>query len=184
LYSINEYIVYGKAGVSQIIDIRKENFEGLEEQTYYVLKPVYSEKSIIYAPVDRNLNKLRKVLTVEEIYEIIGALPEEKTIWIANDHSRKERYLKILKEGSHIELARLLKTLYEKNKELTSTGKKLHVSDERIMKEAERILFEEFAFVLKIEPEEVLPFITEKIEILTKQKSSFIETTAQNTPPD
>lgn len=172
MYSINEYIVYGKVGVSKIIDIRKECFEGLEEQTYYVLKPVYSEKSIIYAPVNRNLNKFRKVLTVEEVHEIIEALPKEKTIWIDNDQSRRERYSKILKEGNHIELVRLLKTLYTRSKELTSKGKKLHVSDERILKEAERILFEEFAFVLNIEPEEVLPFITEEINIFSKQKSS------------
>lgn len=181
MYSINEYIVYGKAGVSQIIDIRKENFEGLEEQTYYVLKPVYSEKSIIYAPVNRNLNKFRKVLTIEEIYKIIEALPKAKTIWINNDHSRKEKYLKILKEGSHIELVRLLKTFYEKNKELTSVGKKLHISDERIMKEVERILFEEFAFVLNIEPEEVLPFITGELNTLSKQKSNSVQLSKQST---
>lgn len=168
MYSVNEYIVYGKVGVSKIIDIRKECFTGLEEQTYYVLEPVYSEKSIIYAPVNKNLDKFRKVLTVEEVHEIIEAMPDEKTIWIDNDQSRREQYSEILKEGDHLDIVRLLKTLYARKKELVSKGKKLHVSDERFMKEAEKALFEEFAFVLDIEPEEVLPFIMGELNIASK----------------
>lgn len=42
--------------------------------------------------------------------------------------------------------------------------KKFHSADERIMKDAEKILFEELALVLEIEPGEVLDFIHDELE--------------------
>ena len=41
----------------------------------------------------------------------------------------------------------------------------MHVVDERFFKEAEKILYEEFAFVLNIKIEEVLPFIKDRLGI-------------------
>lgn len=43
-------------------------------------------------------------------------------------------------------------------------GKHLYISDERFLKEAEKILYDEFQFVLKLQKNEVLPFIVQKIE--------------------
>ena len=43
-------------------------------------------------------------------------------------------------------------------------GRKVHVCDERFLKEAEKILYDEFAHVLDIEPEQVLPYIFDQIE--------------------
>ena len=40
----------------------------------------------------------------------------------------------------------------------------MHVSDERFMQEAEKILHEESAFVLGIKKDEVVPYITQQIE--------------------
>ena len=47
-------------------------------------------------------------------------------------------------------------------------GKKLHVNDARIFIEAEKMLYEEFAHVLHIEREQVLPFIMEQMEVEKK----------------
>jgi CarD family transcriptional regulator len=53
--------------------------------------------------------------------------------------------------------------------ELKEKGKKLRVSDERFLKDAEKVLYDEFAHVLDIKREEVLPFIFEQIETVRKQ---------------
>ena len=45
----------------------------------------------------------------------------------------------------------------------------MHTIDRYFMKEAEKKLHEEFAYVLNIKPEEVIPFITEQINIEEKE---------------
>ena len=62
-------------------------------------------------------------------------------------------------------LVRMIKTLYQHQQKQQRRGKKLHVVDERFMKEAERILYEEFAHVLNIQKEQVVPFIMEEIQV-------------------
>lgn len=45
-----------------------------------------------------------------------------------------------------------------------SSGKKLHACDERFFRDAEKMLYEEFAAALNIDKEGVLPFILSKIK--------------------
>ena len=44
-------------------------------------------------------------------------------------------------------------------------GTELVGADEKVMKEAEKMLYEEFAHVLDIRPSQVLPFIMQQIEV-------------------
>lgn len=46
--------------------------------------------------------------------------------------------------------------------------KRLHISDESFLKDAEKLLYEEFAHVLNITKDQVLPFIMRQIEIEEK----------------
>ena len=53
--------------------------------------------------------------------------------------------------------------LFLRQQELAGKRKKLHIADEKILKETERVLYEEFAYVLRIGQDEVLPFILQKL---------------------
>lgn len=77
---------------------------------------------------------------------------------------RKEKYNEILKKGNKVELVKLIRTLYLEKEKKKTEGKKLYVGDEKIMAEAERLLHEEFAVVLNIKVDEVLPFILGELE--------------------
>ncbi len=55
--------------------------------------------------------------------------------------------------------------LYLQQQSQTGRGKKLYKVDEKFMKEAEKMLYEEFAHVLDIRPEQVVPFITQQIKV-------------------
>ena len=59
---------------------------------------------------------------------------------------------------------KLIKTLYFQKKSQKNKNKSLRDTDKRFMKDAERMLYEEFAHVLKIERDQVLSFIIEQIE--------------------
>lgn len=150
--------MYGSTGVCEIEDIRCETFGGAE-RTYYVIHPVDGEESTIYCPVDNEKAPIRKLLTAEQIHELIRIMPDAEMKWIENDQLRKGKFDEILKRGDHKELVKLIKVLYLNREEKDRAGKKFHIADEKAMKEAEYMLYGEFAHVLKIQPDEVVPFI-------------------------
>ena len=47
-------------------------------------------------------------------------------------------------------------------------GKKLHIADERMLREAEKMICDEFAYVLGISQEEVPAYITSGLENAVK----------------
>ena len=49
-----------------------------------------------------------------------------------------------------------------------ATGRKFHAADEQLLERAQKLLHEEFAFVLHILPEEVPLFITRQLEAAEK----------------
>ena len=91
-------------------------------------------------------------------------MPDEQAHWIENDEERKTAYRETLSTGDRPGLIRMIKSLYLRQKEMKGNGKHLRAADERFFKEAERMLYDEFALVLGMEPEEVLPFILERIQ--------------------
>lgn len=164
MFAKNDYIIYGTTGVCKITGIEKKKFNTSAEREYYILKPAYDPNSTIYAPVDNNIINIRKIMTVKEVYDLIKAMPDNKTIWIDDINLRKEKYNEILKKGDKVELVKLIRTLYLEKQKKKNEGKKLYVGDEKIMSEAQRLLHEEFALVLNIKVDEVLPFILGELE--------------------
>jgi CarD family transcriptional regulator len=157
-------VLYGVQGLCRIAEISERDFTGKRTE-YYVLKPVYDEKATIFIPVQNEalIQKMRRILSSDEIYDLIRNMPAEETIWIENENARRERYKQILSGGDRAELIQLIKTLYQRQQSQKAKGKKLHVTDDRFMREAEKMLYEEFAHVLNISPEQVLPFIIDHI---------------------
>jgi CarD family transcriptional regulator len=166
MYQVNDMILYAAQGICRIAEITEMDLNGAAA-LYYVLKPVYEEKSTIFVPVynETLTSKMRRVLSAPEIYALIKTMPDEGTIWIDNEKERRERYKEIMSHGDRTELVKLIKTLYLHELSQKGKGKKLYVADERFMKEAEKILYEEFAHVLNIKREQVLPFIIEQISV-------------------
>jgi CarD family transcriptional regulator len=170
-YQVNETILHS-AGICRITAIDEKEMGGVRTE-YYVLKPLHDDKTVVYVPVhnERATCKMRRILSAEEIYALIAAMPEEDTIWIENEGARHERYKEILGSGDRKELVRLIKTLYAHRKPQEERGKKVPIADDRMMKDAEKILYEEFAHVLHITPEQVIPFITRQIELAEREKN-------------
>ncbi len=169
-YKVGDIVLYGLQGVCEIVDITEQNFDGVPTQ-YYILKPNHDSKSTMYVPVctEETAPKLRYILSVAEVYELIRTVAEQETMWIENEAERRERYKAVIAGGNRRELISLIKTLHFHKQERKALGKKIHVADERFMKDAEKILYEEFAHVLNIKPEQVLSFIIEQIDLEIKR---------------
>ena len=165
MFQVNDTVSYGTHGVCQITEIGEKNLTG-KPMEYYILKPVYNENSTLYIPVhNENLTgKMRRILSVREITEMIRQMPFQQEDWIENENLRKARYKELLDAGDRTELLKMLRTLYLHREEQLSKGKKLNNIDERFFREAEKLLFDEIALVLHIKPSQVLPFIQEQIQ--------------------
>ncbi len=165
MFKVDETILYGTDGVCRIADMIQKNIDG-KNKDFYVLRPIYDSSATIFVPKDNSelTGRMKRVISAEEAHELIRNMPEEETIWIENESERKEKYKAIITNGDRRKLVQLVKTLYLHQKDQKSKGRKLHMCDERFLKDAERILYDELALVLDIGRSQVLPFITEQLE--------------------
>lgn len=168
MYAVNDTVMYGQSGICKITEICDKKF-GRETLKYYVLRPVYGDNTVIYCPVDSDKVHIRKLLSADEVVALIREMPAQQGDWIENDNLRKEAQTEILRRGDHKELIALIKTLYQKRTETENSGRRFHRADAEAMAQAEKMLYQEFAQVLDIAPDEVVPFIIGKIEKTTKQ---------------
>ena len=163
--NIGDVIIYGSHGVCRVTGLQDMRM-GEKVRPYYVLKPVYQTASTVYvsATSDRRKTEIRHILSADEIFSLVKKMSTKDYTWIKDNRKRKELYGQILADGNRSELIEMIKTLRCRKQELKSTNKdkKLQESDECFLKDAEKTLCEEFAYVLNIEREEVIPLIYEK----------------------
>lgn len=165
MFKIKDTVLYGAEGVCQIVAVTKENF-GLGTLEYYVLRPIYKDSLTIYVPTgnDHLLSKMRRILSREEILEIIQSMPEETLLNINDEDLRELKYQEIINSGDRRAVVKLIKTIYFRQEGRRKQRKKPYALDERFLKEAEKLLYDEFALVLEVKPNQVLPFILNQIE--------------------
>lgn len=163
--SIGDSVIYGGDGVCEITDIENMEMSG-KIREYYVLAPVFNKSMKIYVPVDnrKSLQHIRYALTGEQAKALIDDMPSMETIWINNEHMRKEEYRKIIGRADLRELVSLIKTLYLKRLEREEKGKKLYACDEVFLSSAEKLLYGEIAAAMGIERDEVAEYIARHIE--------------------
>ena len=171
MYKVNDTVLYNTHGVCKIVEISEKDFGGNHAECY-ALKPVFHDKSMVFIPVNSSnaLAKMHRILSVDQIYSLIKAMPDENTAWIQDKDLRREYYEQVLSGDNREELIKLIKTLHSYHESLLLEGKKMHTTDRYFMKEAEKRLHEEFAYVLNIKPEEVIPFIIKQVNIDEKEE--------------
>lgn len=164
MYSINDTVLYGANGVCRVSDICQKEFSGTAKD-YYILRPISNEALTIFVPVNNKLltDKIKRILSQKEICELISSLSNEPISWIEDDMERKEHYRSVLLSGNRRENLKMIRELYIHKQEQQSKGKKMHLSDEQFLKEAEKLLYSEFSLVLNIKEDEVPSFIAERI---------------------
>lgn len=166
MFQVNDVIIYGAQGVCEITGTEEKSVSGVKKN-YFVLKPVNDKGSTIFVPTDNELvlKKMRRLLTKDEIHQLIDSMPKENAVWVENENERKELYKNILANGDHLELIKMIKAIYAHKKEREAEGKRLHMSDERFFKDAEQILYNEFQYVLDINGKDgLMDYIFARVE--------------------
>lgn len=165
-FKLNDTVLYGADGVCRISEITEIPI-GNEKAEYYVLRPVYDEASKIMIPVknEKLVARIKHVLSKEDICSAFDKAAEKEYIWEENDTKRKEVFKNTLEYGEISEKLRLLCLLYSKRSEKEKSGKKMHIADERILKELEKVLFEELSLGLGMRRTEVKEFVKQRLNI-------------------
>jgi CarD family transcriptional regulator len=103
-------------------------------------------------------------MTKEDVDALIDSMPCQKITWIENENERKDAYRKILASGDQAAIISMVQALFLHKKQREAEGKRLHMSDEYFMKDAEQILYNEWQYVLNVDKDGLMAYILNRIE--------------------
>lgn len=160
MFAVNDIVNYSVTGICRVENIAQQEIAG-ENREFYVLKPVFDNNSTVMVPVDNEqlVSRMYSVLSKEDINALIKEMPLIEEIWLEDDRLRYEKYKGILSSGNRREVVGVIKALYRHREGQAVKGRKLRTTDERVMRDAERLLYSEIAYILGMKQEEVLQFI-------------------------
>ena len=166
MFQIGQVVCYGMEGVCTITEMKNMKV-GHTRSPYYVLKPIHRTSSTIFVPVNNAelVAKMKSVLSEEEINDLLSSVKDGEIEWIDDANDRKAEYQKILLEGERVQKVRLVRTLVQRRQHLQKLGKHLRSGDEQILRDAEKLLVDEFSLVLKIPQEKVPDYIRTHVEM-------------------
>lgn len=160
---INDYVIYSTHGVCKIEDLRFIKFDSCTSgHDYYILKPIARNTSSLFVPADNPalVARMRPVLSKEEIDHIILSVKDQNLLWIDDPKQRSARFQEILRIRDERELLLMISCLYLKS---IGTEKGLSNTDAQVLKKAESIIDQEFAFSLKISTSSIKHYLREKL---------------------
>lgn len=154
MYNIGDTVVYGMTGVCRIEDVCFKEFTRGDVKKYYVLKPIGSESSTIYAPFGSSDGMMRAPLAKAEAERLIAlacsAAPDVPAFF------DREECIRIMKDPDRLPLLHLLRALHAHKDDVLRRGKKVRLSEENLLKTAERLIAEEFSLALECKADEAL----------------------------
>lgn len=159
MFSVGQNVLYGTNGVCVVNDIT-EKIIGKVSVEYYVLKPLGLDSSTLFVPThnEQLVKKIREVLTKDKISEVIDDLPDAGE-WNDNKQERTDEFKEIISGGDFIELIRMIRLICTRSQELAQSGRHIHMSDERFLKEAEKMVSEEISLALEVDKDAALEMI-------------------------
>ena len=156
MFKINDFLIYNK-DVCKVIDIKEKLFKDID---YYILESISDPTLKIQIPTTSN--KIRKLITLEELNNIIYNIPNIDIIK-ENDRLIENTYKSIMQSGTHEDLIKIIKTTYLRNEKRINDNKKISEIDDTYFKKAEKYLYNEFSLVLNKTFEETKEYVIKKV---------------------
>ena len=165
MFKVGQTVRYSQVGVCRVEKICQLTV-GRETQSYYALMPLYKKGSTVYVPLENEqlTSRMLPLLTKEEIEEALFAVQEKETEWIRDFRKRSEFAKKAMQSADRKETLFLIKSIYRRRRQLAFEGVRSHTTDDYFLKEAEEMIYGEFAFVWEMPLEEVRDLIQKRFE--------------------
>ena len=177
MFQKGEFIIYGNKGVCEVTDISKIAISGASrDRLYYVLQPAQDKEGRIFTPVDGQKTEMRRILNRKEAAELIDSIPSIGNLWVADERQRELNYKQAVNSCDCREWIKIIKTLWLRNQQRLSQGKKITAMDRKYFKMAEDNLYGELSVSLEIPKEKMEEYITEKVGMqMQEDAESFME---------
>ena len=159
IYHSGDTVMHPSEGICSIVELRRMDMSGAARM-YYILKPATEKNSsTVYLPVARGNTVLRRLLSRADIIELIHRSGECAPLWIADSKQRKEVFSRLLSEDDYAKIIRMMIEIHQERARREQEGKKPCAADEAILAEAERLIHQEFSYVLHMTLEETAAFV-------------------------
>lgn len=157
-FKLNEEVVYPLQGVGKVINIEKKLFKK-KDVLYYIIYLEVSDMTIM-VPVDKAEGLgIRAIVSSKESMKALDLVSEEYEPVTADWKMRYQMNLDLLKSGSVLDIATVVRTLYHRSK-----VKELPILERKLFDSALKLLVDEISFSLEKTKEEVEELIFSRLE--------------------
>lgn len=164
---IGDKLIYGSQGIMTLTDERYETI-GDEKRLYYVLSGAdTASAALTFVPKDNEhlASLMKPLLTSEALCEVLAGFDKSSVpAWNDSSRQRQDAFKRILESGSRTDILGVIYLIRENGKRRLAEGKKNFLSDENVLKRAEKILSDEIMLVLGVSADEAMEKINKAIE--------------------
>lgn len=165
MYQIGDRVVYGMHGVCCVVDREKRTVDKKSVE-YLALEPLGQAGSRYLVPTHNSvaMAKLRRMLTSQELEQMLASGEIRKDAWIRDENQRKQAYRELISSGDRVRLMQMVATLYRHRAEQSAAGRKVHLCDDNFLRDAERLLCSEIALVMDLEPDQAKMYLRNQLK--------------------
>ena len=160
MFQVGEHVLYGIHGVCRITATEERTVDR-KRVSYLVLEPLEQAGARYLIPTHNEaaLSKLRPVMSRQQLEQLLSSDEVRFNVWIEDENLRKQRYRELISSGDRLALLQMICSLHNHKKAQSEAGRKFHLCDENFLRDAERLLNEEFSLVLGIEQNLVSAYV-------------------------
>jgi CarD family transcriptional regulator len=157
-FAVNQKIVYPSQGVGKILDIKERSFKN-EMIRYYVIYLAVSDMTVMVPVSKAEELGIRAIVSPDESRRALDLISEEFEPIPSDWKLRYQINLDLLKKGSVIDIATIVRSLYHRSK-----IKELPILERKLYDSARKLLEDEITYSLDIPREEVENLIHTHLE--------------------
>ena len=165
MYQIGDQVVYGIHGVCNIVEQEKRVVDR-KTVTYLVLEPVGQDGSRYLVPTHNQaaMGKLRPMLSPAELENLLHSSEIREDGWIREENLRKAAYKELITSGDRAGLLKMIYSLYNHKKNQMASGKKVHLADDKFLRDAEKLLASEISVVMNLPADEARAYLRKEMK--------------------
>jgi len=168
-FKVNQKIVYPSQGVGKIVEIKEKSFKK-EMVLYYVIYLEVSDMTIMVPVLKAEELGIRAIVSQDEAKKALDLLSEDFEPIPSDWKLRYQINLDLLKKGSVIDIATIVRSLYHRSK-----VKELPILERKLYDSARKLLEDEITFSLGLPRDEVEAIIHSHLEPFGEEESNTVK---------
>lgn len=160
MYRNAAFVVYGIHGVCRVLGTEKQLVDRKRTE-FLVLEPLAQSGSKFYLPVQNPtaMAKLKPVLSVQELTELLDSDQIREDCWIPEEGVRKQTYRDLIGSADRLRLLQMVASLYRYRGRQEAAGRKFHLCDENFLRDAEKLLSSEISLVMDLPADQAREYL-------------------------